>query len=415
MSTAADLRFYYASKYLSADGDPLTSRTVSAPVAGEERRQFTTALSEADDYWNGAIIRWVSTANGNDGEYSHVKDFANTSGEFTLYKDTPNDIATSDTFVLILGGKWRSGEEVPGMSGTAPQNVTGVTATYIGYENGVGNGTLAYNATTEEMTWTAPSGTVGPAVDVSPTGTNTYVLFDDDDSKWIEVSVEQSALPGAGTPSDTMALVVPSGVFIPDFEGEETLSGKTRYHLLVPRNINTTDKLYDVRTYVTKSVDNAADTTTTSAIGTGTETLSCTNLDNWPISGWIYNSDKDDIRYYYNRSGNNIRVYQRSGVLRGKTAVSWNSADNVELYPEFDIGLDAPDVGGDFEDPATETTAPSGVTFSTPLVIDDALTIGTIDAQSNYGVWIREVVEEATRARPNVISVVKFKLDVSGT
>ena len=60
------------------------------------------------------------------------------------------------------------------------------------------------------------------------------------------------------------------------------------------------------------------------------------------------------------------------------------------------------------ENPATEETAPSGVTFGDYASDLDMLTIGDLTAGNIYGVWIREVIMEDHRAKADAIGDLYF-------
>lgn len=425
MSTAADFRLFYPSKENSADDQVLDVKTALG-TSSIGTVIFTT--SDATGFWDGAIIFFdeATTTVALQGVYAHVLTSAlvTTTNELTLAKALPDTPVGTDTFKLVLGGNYRSSEEVPGLTSAGLSNLAAfMDITYTGYENGEGVGTLTWTTSSDLLQWTAPSGVIGTGTVITSDGT--VILFDDNDSQWIEIDITDSAsLLAAGDTSDAITLTQPSGIFIPDMEGVETLSGKVRYHLLPVKNIHASDSIFDVRVFVEKSNPNAVDTTlaTGTTTGSSVENVTGTDFTDWPTSGWIFNSDVNggagDLRYFYNRSGNTIRVQQRTGTLRGFTAVNWTAAENVELFPEFDIGLEAP-TALQFTSPVDETDSGNalsgaGITFSAPLDITNALTIGTLANGDIYGVWIREEVIIATRARPNVTSVVKFKLDVSG-
>lgn len=493
MATAADLELYYASKYLVADGGALTEQTADA--GGSTTTVVDAALTEADDYWNGALLRWEddTTTAALQGTTHHVTDFDAATDTLTVAEEMPGTPVAGDTYRLILGGHYRAALDVYGLTASAPSNVTGVTISYAGYLNETGNGSLAYTSADDSLTWTAPSGTIGPKVDVSGAGAGTYYdLFDDDNDKWITVYVVFASLP-VGDESDTIALTRPEGVFVPNMEGAETTDGKIRHHLLVAKNTHGADTLLAVKAYVEKSDPTAAATTINQGGGKDQSagTLICTSLTNWPTSGWILNTTKTDCCYFYNRSGDTITLVARNDVcalafdagdneispgddvegkdsgatgtvmavqvdsgtwggsdaagklwlfghtglfqdgekikvgatesadadgaevagFRDLTAVNWDDADAVELMPEFDIGLDAP-AAGVYENPAAESIAPAGVTFTHPRTADTGLSIGDLAAAAHYGVWHRETVPVGTYPRADIVSRTRFRFSI---
>ncbi len=150
-------------------------------------------------------------------------------------------------------------------------------------------------------------------------------------------------------------------------------------------------KIYAIAAYCTSPFPAAANTTIAAGgnIGTGAATLKGTSFANWGAHGFVYNVTKNDLRYYYNRSGNSCSVLGPGGGIRGFTAVAWDVGDTLEPFPWFDIGLDAPGGGDIFEDPASEATAPAGVVFSCPRTAGTGLAIGDLAAAAVYCVWQR--------------------------
>ena len=134
--TADKLRVYYPSKNLSSDGAALPLWTTTA--GSELTKIVATSLSQADDYWAGAIgwFEGNTTTIALQGHFFHVKGFNNASRTLTLTQDLPAVPQSGDTFRLVLGGNYRSSTEVVGMlvGGALPEfkpvvgvQVTGVT------------------------------------------------------------------------------------------------------------------------------------------------------------------------------------------------------------------------------------------------------------------------------------------------
>lgn len=408
------LQFFYPSKYLSADGDAITEQTADA--GGSTTTIVDSALTQADDYWNGAVCIFEpdTTTVALRGAVAHVMDFDAASDTLTLARTLPAAPAAGDTYRLILGGYWRSGTEIPGLTATGLSAVTGVVINYASYYNGEGNGTLAYDQAADTLTWTAPGGSAGSPVDVS--GGGAVVLYSNDESKFIRVTVTHGSLPGSNQ-SDTIALDRPIGVLIPWQESEETLAGKTRYYAVCFKNTDGADSIYEMKLYLAKEIASAAATTLTAGLidgGSGTDVLEAADLTNWPTSGWVYNSDKDDVRYFYNRSGNSATVADPGAGKRGYTSAAWDSADNIELLSDVDIGLGVVDGSLNFENPANETTAPSGVTFSAPMAAVDGLAIAELAAGDFGVVWFREVIDANARAKSSVLSKLLIACEVTG-
>ncbi|HYE70674.1 MAG TPA: hypothetical protein VD932_04035 [Aquabacterium sp.] len=74
------------------------------------------------------------------------------------------------------------------------------------------------------------------------------------------------------------------------------------------------------------------------------------------------------------------------------TVTLWIHANAANANTTFAIGLDPAGVGGTAATPANETTAPAGVTFSTPSSGSPLSVSGTLTANSKQAVWIRRTV-----------------------
>jgi len=72
-------------------------------------------------------------------------------------------------------------------------SMTGVILYYLSKNNGAGEGTLFYDFSADTLQWTAPGGSIGPAVDVGKNGT--FQLKDSDETKFVRVAVKVSVLP----------------------------------------------------------------------------------------------------------------------------------------------------------------------------------------------------------------------------
>src|SRR5690606_25836744 len=131
--TADKLRVYFPSLYLSADGQALPQYTADA--GGTLSTLVDAALTQADDYWNGALGWFEGNTLTPDlqGQFFHVKDFDAASHTLTLSRDLPAVPQAGDTYRLVLGGNWRSSIETFGMlvGGVLPERkpVNGVQIT----------------------------------------------------------------------------------------------------------------------------------------------------------------------------------------------------------------------------------------------------------------------------------------------
>jgi len=408
--TSDALKFYFASKYLASDGGTVTQQTADAGCT--IRTIVDSALTEADDYWNGAV-GWFDAATTTaalQGIFFHVRDFDAATDTLTLAKALPAAPAAGDTYRLILGGNYRGDIECYGqtLDGDQPElvtvsgtNITGLTITYASAALLSGTLSVSYNDTAETMEIKMDSESYGVPIDVSGDVLG-GVIYDELEEGFIIVNVTNASLP-ASNQVDTFTVAYPDEKFVPDYQAYETTADKTRYRLLVVRNEDGTDSMTDLTVWCAKPDGDNTTVATGETIGIAASSGDLTDASTHPSgSYWLYNSTLDDLRYVKTRVGNTIYWADATGGHRGKTAQSWAAGNTVVVYPDFDIGIDAPSTN-QFENPTDETTAPSGITFSAPMDFDNGLSIGTLANNGVYGVWYRESIVENHRPRSGII------------
>lgn len=394
MSAISDLAWVYLHRKLAASGNTPTVYTVGS---GSARTVVCAALTESAGYWAGALLRWDSGPNA--GLWSSIESFDADTDTLTLDEDLPSVAANGHTFTLLHGGKYASDQAVAGLVAAAPVNVTGLSVAYAAHLNGVGTGVLKFyyngGAGAQAVTWTPPGGAEGVPILVGALAENDRVTVfgaagdDEANSKFIVLARGAAALPVADAQDDLACDLTP-GNFLAAFSGAETETGKTVYRAVALKNTGAA-AVQAIRVYCPKPWSNAADTTIAAggAIGTDAAVLKGTSFANWGKAGFVFNATKNDLRYYYGRSGNTVQIAAPGAGLRGCAAVTWEVGDALQAYPFFDIGLDAPGGGSLFEDPASETAAPAGVTFSCPRTSATGLLVGDLAAGALYCVWLR--------------------------
>ena len=394
MSRISDLVCRFLHRLLGASEGTPTLYTASA---GTARTAVCAALTQADDYWNGAVCKWESGDNA--GYYSTIADFDAATDTLTFDEDLPFAVANADTFRLCQGGKYISDEPMPLLAASSPVLCTGFAIARASARNDTGTGVLTFRVNggygAQTLSWTPPGGSAGEEVVVGDlTDGSTVELLgggtaDDAESQCIVVARTAAALPTEDV-ADDIFLQAPLGIF-PPIHGTAYDAGVTLYRAIGLKN-EASSPLYNVAAYCPPSFSGAAAAVLTAVLGTGAGTLYADDLASWGTQGWVYNSTKDDLRFVYNRSGNEAAVLAPGAGLRGKAAVAWEIGDDIELYPWIDIGLEAPGGGDALADPSDQHTAPAGVAFTCPTTAAAGLAIGTLAAGAIYCVWARLVI-----------------------
>lgn len=416
--TADKLELYYASKYLASDGATLTAFVADA--GGSTTTLVDAALTQADDYWNGAVVIFKgNTTAALKGIPAHVKDFDAASDTLTFYKALPAAPAAGDQYHLILGGNYRGDTQVYGLkaAGQWPEienqaipDMANLKVSKVSAYCGAGTGYFDFDYSDSTLCFKAPGDSAyGPTVAVS-TDTTTYTLYSETASRWVKV-YRSGALPGSDQADKTVAFTIGEGVIIPDIEGDEAelSGGKVRHRLLVLKNADGSNAMVGLDVYLSPPAGTA--TTLTSAATTTAGNFTANSLADWPTSGfWVYNVDKDDCRYVLYRSGNTAYFAAAGTGLRGLTAEAWESGDDIVPMPDADCGWDE-GTANQYEDPTDEETPPDGIAFSAPYSTGTALAHPDVDmaASGQIGLWLRETIVEGNRAREDLTPSVNVR------
>lgn len=148
--------------------------------------------------------------------------------------------------VNSLGGQ-RSTDvlaRVKSQSATGFTNVTGVA--YIdAMSNTVGDGSLQYNASTNQLLWKGYG--VGSYAGQTITGDGYYTIGAP--SGWLYVYVTQSSLPGT-TQTDAITIANLVNNVWDNVTGQQANDGLIEYRCLYVINLNSVDNAYDVRVWI---------------------------------------------------------------------------------------------------------------------------------------------------------------------
>ena len=401
MIRAGDLYYYYPNALGSSDGQALTAFQVES---GSTATVINSDSLEINDYWVDAIFEGLSDSGTGyvEGQWNHVKYFANLNGEITLATSLPGIPNVGATFYLIHMGKnssYRSSHIIPGLSMTDLVNITNTELTYASFTNGTGDGEVSYTASGTIFQWKAPGDILGAGVDT--TGNGEYTLYSADDSKYIRINItDWSSLPGTDQ-TDTVTLTQPTARVIPNTEAYQSQTGLIRYVAVFFKNENLSDDMNEFHCWVEPRL--VASTTTTTTCDTSAGILGLTDGSSFPArSFWLYNSDDDDCRYVRYRSGNNLYFSDAGGGLRSKTAQTWLSGVNVQVWADVDISL--PTLVSDHL-----PVSLSGLTYSTPLTYDDGLDYGTFSAGTINAVVMRETILDTVYPIDSILTQLKTK------
>lgn len=309
---AEKIKSYFPTKELTADGQALTAFVATTGLTTS--KLVDSVNTQADGFYDGAIGWFLETTTTTSlrGQFFHVK--THSSNEFNLAKPLPALPVIGDTFRIVMGGKYRSTQEMFGLLWAgklpelvAPTTITGLTVKKVSPLIGAVTLYLKYTQTVKELSISIDNVNFGviEAFTVNRTGVALYLPASD---AFIIVDAVAASLP-ASTVTNSYAITIPANTLTPDFEGYETevvTKGKSRFRLEVFKNESA-----DTMVTPTAYINNPTNTSTTKSSGTvapSTDAImviaSATNLP--AASFWIKNVTLNDIRYCKFRSGTSL-------------------------------------------------------------------------------------------------------------
>jgi len=136
------------------------------------------------DFYNRVLYYY----DWDESENDETKNFG--SVHIAIDADSQGSSQWDETKTKIIKSKW-----IKSLTFTQPINITGCTIYALSKSNSTGSGTLTYNFANNTLSWTAPGGTAGTAININESGK--FTLYDQDQTKYVRVLVTSSALPGS--------------------------------------------------------------------------------------------------------------------------------------------------------------------------------------------------------------------------
>lgn len=93
--------------------------------------------------------------------------------------------------------------------------------------------------------------------------------------------------------------------------------------------------------------------------------------------------------------------------LRGYTAATWSSGNQLEVMPDVDIGMNKP-ASNQYENPASETVAPANVDFAPAWDKNTAIDLGNLAPDKLQGVWRREWIMDGHQSRSGIVADTRY-------
>lgn len=294
-----------------------------------------------------------------------------------------------------LGG-YRSSTEASRVGTFQASLVRGVEVIQASRVNGTDGVVGALNVVTaNSLRYTAPgSNTSGPAVSILPN--QTAILRDGADaSKWVRVRrTSNSDFAGAGVIEFVDQFNNSFGM--DNAENSESTGGGDRYRAVMIRNVDLAPvsgiKVYvPVLPYGSAAVSSAGQL---GGSGAGSVTGASGAFCGWPRKGWARIEQSGgslrEIVYYSSRTDDALTVPSLGRGRLGTSAGAGASDDNVYPVPGIRVAYEAADplFQGDVQTIADESTAPTGVTWSTARTPATGVDVGTLRTNEQGAIWV---------------------------
>lgn len=291
--------------------------------------------------------------------------------------------------------------------------IANVTIAHVSGANGEGSGTITA-ATTGSLTWTPPGGTAGPAVAIAD-GETKILEGGGAPGKFVRVS-RTSATDLAGAATLDLTYKFNDLIGFDDVDAAEAAAGDVEYRALMLKN-EAAATVKNTKVYInllgTSQVSGSAQL---GASGAGTITLSTGTFGDWPASGFCRIETNAaalrEIVYYSSRTSTSLTVPSAGRGLLGTSAAAGASTDVVKAVPGIRIAKEAP-VADAIQTIADENTAPTGVTWGTPVTKATGTSIGDLATTALYGLWIERVVTVGAISEAEVLQSLAIAFDAA--
>lgn len=302
----------------------------------------------------------------------------------------------AQTDVDLSIGNYRSSSEADRVGRFIVSPVRGISVLQASRANGTDGVVGSLNVVdANRLKYTAPgSSTSGPTITIM--NGETKVLRDGDNaSKWVRVQrTSASDLAGAGVIEYVDQL---NNVFgLANAANSESTGGGNRYRAVILRNddivgISGIKFFVPVLALGSTAVSSVGQL---SGAGAGTITGPASAFCGWPRKGWARIEDSGgtlrEIVYYSSRTDAALTVPSLGRGSLGTSAGAGSATDNIYPVPGIRIAHEAasPLRDGPIQTIADETTAPTGLSWSTARTAATGISAGTLFIGEHAGLWI---------------------------
>lgn len=291
-------------------------------------------------------------------------------------------------------GNYRSSSKIVSLEPTANPITLGsssLTIERICDTLGEGTGTLtAVDA--NSCTWTPPSGSAGATVTIS--NGETKMIPGNAPDRFIVITRNDSN-SFSGSQNVEYNRKYPNFWGFRDITPSERTAGVTLYRAAFIKNESAaTVQSVKVR-HNPLGTQRTSDSAQLPASGAGTITCSTGGaFDDWPEKGFCLIKDSGgtlrEVVYYSSRTATSLTVPALGRAALSTTAAAGAATDTIRPIAGMRLAKEAPasQPSGNIQTIASETTAPTSVSWSIPCADSEAISIGDLSPGYIYGLWL---------------------------
>lgn len=301
-------------------------------------------------------------------------------------------------------GHFRSSAEAVSLGISIANAISGVTVLFASGGNAVGQGTLTAVDSTH-LKW-QPYGDPLAGVTEVWAGTQTKIVEAlNNPSAYLRITAIAPFTAGAS--QITLSTLYNNAFGFDNVVASDATAGLSQYRATIVRN-ESGNTVSGFKRWIaqlgTVQVSNGGGL---GASGSGTITTTGTFAD-WPASGWCQvrssGGTLKEVVYYTSRTTTALTVPNAGRALLGTTATAGSNTDSVYAVPGVAIALEPGGTqafGSSIQTTASQTTAPTGVTWNLGLDATTGLSIGNMNANTQIGIWIWRQIPAGAVATPS--------------
>lgn len=254
---------------------------------------------------------------------------------------------------------------------------------YISGACGPGTATLRADSTST-LRFTAPGSTEGSAISIAAGETKT-IVDGGDPAKYVRVYREGTDDLGGYY---TLYLVRPYNNI---YAGPLLQNSGGAYSGVILRNRSASNAISNLKFWLSElGTAQVSDGGVLGGSGSGTITTTG-SFSTWPDVGAVYietsGGSRREIAWYSSRTSTVLTIASADRGILGTSAAAGDVSDTVRCISPMRFALETPDGTGKIQAIADRYTAPTGVTWYTPINEATALTLSSLPAGDVYGLW----------------------------